>query len=146
MNKYIVRGVNHLMIITADNKDKAVAEFYKVNKERVLMVVEHGTKCKVLLAGKITGEPVKECFYKFTDARYDIRWMFTGVPCEVINPLYLDGISFGVSHDEAVDINLRELKTCTHLYMLKDWQKSKGARYIHAQAERDNIQIIYEEF
>jgi len=109
---------------------------------------------KVFISGKITGEPIYECMEKFylATARaqqrlartedYENR-IVTTYP-EVVNPLTLPGIHFGISHKEAMKICFAELKTCTHIYMMKDWKESKGAKEEHQFAIDNGIEIIYE--
>lgn len=100
---------------------------------------------KVFISGKITGEPIEECFYKFGEA-----WEYlSGLEkeyqiIEIVNPLRLIGIHFGISHKEAMEICLKELKTCSHIYMLKDWKESKGAMMEHQFALDNGIKIIYQ--
>lgn len=99
---------------------------------------------KVFISGKITGEPIDECFYKFGEA-----WEYlSGLEkedqiIEIVNPLWIDGIHFGISHKEAMEICLKELKTCSHIYILKDWKESEGAMIEHQFALDNGIIIIY---
>ncbi len=98
---------------------------------------------KVFISGKITGEPIRKCVDKFSLA-YSVLWMKESISTEIINPLILKGIHFGISHKEAMKICRAELKTCTHIYMLKDWKESKGAKDEHQFAVDNGIEIIYE--
>ena len=109
------------------------------------MKVELEEAKKVFISGKITGEPISECFYKFRDA----RWYIDGLEkedqiIEIVDPLWLKGIHFGISHQEAMKICLEALKTCSHIYMLKDWKESKGAMMEHQFAKDNGIKIIYQ--
>lgn len=100
---------------------------------------------KVFISGKITGEPIAECFYKFYDAgRYIIGLEKEGQLIRIANPLWLKGIHFGISHKEAMEICLKALKDCTHIFMLKDWKESKGAIMEHQFALDNGIKIIYQ--
>jgi len=102
---------------------------------------------KVFISGKITGEPINECYRKFVLATMEIHRQFKDYSIlwhNIINPLGLDGIHFGIDHDKAMKICRAELKTCTHIYMLKDWKKSKGAKDEHQFAVDNGIEIIYE--
>ena len=109
-------------------------------------------KKKVFISGKITGEPILACGSKFYEAareigmsgKFDLRLLMEGQKDKIVNPLYLRGIHFGISHKEAMEICLKELKTCTHIYMLKDWKQSKGAKMEHEFAKNNNIKIIYQ--
>ena len=100
---------------------------------------------KIYIAGKITGEPIRECYEKFWFASDYIclemsEIMFT----EIINPLELKGIYFGITHQKAMDICLDALKECTHAYFLKDWKESEGAKIEHKFCIDNGIKIIYQ--
>lgn len=100
---------------------------------------------KVFISGKITGEPIDDCLYKFNDASsYILRFGLCGHLTETVNPLFLEGIYFGIPHEEAMEICLKELKTCSHIYMLKDWKESEGAMIEHQFALDNGIKIIYQ--
>lgn len=97
---------------------------------------------KIYIAGKITGEPVYECIGKFDNAYQYIFWdLFYS---DIINPLELPGIHFGIKHEDAMKICLEALKDCTHIYMISDWKNSKGAREEHQFALDNGIEIIYQ--
>ena len=100
---------------------------------------------KVFISGKITGEPIFECSYKFSDAcGYIFGLQKEDQIIEVVNPLWLEGIYFGISHQEAMKICLEALKDCSHIFMLKDWKESKGAMMEHQFAMDNGIKIIYQ--
>lgn len=96
---------------------------------------------KVFISGKITGEPIYKGSGKFLLGQVELGRMGFG---NTINPLELDGIHFGISHEEAMKICLKELKTCTHIYMLSDWRESDGAQTEHQFALDNGIEIIYQ--
>ena len=96
---------------------------------------------KVFISGKITGESIYYCTEKFSKAMWGL--VYDGFDI-IINPLSMDGIHFGVSHEDAMKLCLDELKTCTHIYMLKDWDQSKGAKIEHEFAKKNGLTIIYE--
>lgn len=97
---------------------------------------------KVFISGKITGEPIGRCIAKFAKAVKNVE---DSTICEEwVNPLVIEGIHFGISHEEAMKLCLAELKTCTHIYMLKDWKDSKGATDEHQFALDNGIEVIYE--
>src|SRR5690606_28139233 len=100
---------------------------------------------KVFISGKITGQPIAECIYKFSDAGWYIYGLIKEDQIiEIVNPLWLKGIHFGISHKEAMEICLEALKDCTHIYMLRDWKESEGARIEHQFALDNGIKIIYQ--
>src|SRR5699024_480405 len=99
---------------------------------------------KIFISGKITGEPPESCIDKFYKARYEILLKYGVYESKIIIPLKIQGIHFGISHEDAMKLCLDELKTCTHIYMLKDWEQSKGAKMEHEFARNNGITIIYE--
>ena len=107
---------------------------------------------RVFISGKITGEPIWECINKFTKAesniirllKLDMRLDMGGNGDVVFNPPFLAGIHFGIKHDEAMEICFNVLETCTHIYMLKDWELSRGAKMEHDMAKEYGLEIIYE--
>lgn len=103
---------------------------------------------KIFISGKITGESIYECLHKFSMVESD--WYFESVLNEIkdaifINPLFIDGIHFGISHDEAMKLCFKELESCDAIYMLKDWKESTGAKMEHERAKELGIKIYYEE-
>ena len=100
---------------------------------------------KVFISGKITGEPIYKCLFKFNEVLLYIMGLEKEDRIiETANPLYLKGIHFGISHKEAMEICLEALKDCSHIYMLKDWKESEGAKIEHQFALDNNIKIIYQ--
>ena len=101
---------------------------------------------KIFISGKITGEPIVECVEKFHDAWLMVLDEWNGFyhSDSAVNPLELEGIHFGISHVEAMKICFEALKECTHIYMLKDWKQSKGAKMEHDFAKQNGLTIIYE--
>ena len=80
-------------------------------------------KKKVFISGKISGEPILDCFNKFEKAEKELL----GKDFEVVNPLKIKGMTFGIEWIDAMWLCADELATCTHIYMLSDWKNSKGA-------------------
>lgn len=107
---------------------------------------------KVFISGKITGEPVLDCLHKFGSV--EVSHHFGGYnellglqeldEVTFVNPLLIEGIHFGISHQEAMDLCFKELDTCQAIFMLKDWKDSKGALMEHERAKRLKIKIFYE--
>lgn len=97
---------------------------------------------KVFISGKITGEEISACMRKFEIAEKVLDSF--NVFDEIINPLKIDGVHFGITHDDAMEMCLDELQDCTHIYMLKDWQTSVGAKKEYKFAGENNIMILHE--
>lgn len=125
----------HDLILTIEEMDEIVFE-----AQRLIEKINKLNRMKVFISGKITGEPIIPCVFKFTQAMRDekIRDFET-----IIHPFHLD-VYFGISHKEAMEICLEALKDCTHIYMLKDWKESKGAKIEHQFALENGIKIIYQ--
>ena len=102
---------------------------------------------KIFISGKITGERISQCSWKFYKARSEVRRMeiFTSAEkATTIEPLDLPGIVFGISHQEAMEICMKELESCDAIFMLRDWKESKGATMEHEKANELGIKIIYQ--
>lgn len=106
----------------------------------------HDMFINIYIAGKVTGEPFRACFLKFLNAMIQIS---SAVDIDllprIVNPLTLPGIVIGISHKEAMKICLAALKHCTHIYMLRDWRDSDGAKEELAFAIEHDLTVIYEE-
>lgn len=107
---------------------------------------------KIFISGKITGEPILACGTKFYEAEreigmngnFDLRLFMEGRKDRIVNPLYLKGIHFGISHEEAMKICLSELKTCDAIYMLKDWKQSEGAQLEYRKAKEWGKKVFFQ--
>lgn len=96
---------------------------------------------KVYIAGKITGEPIEECFFKFHQAEMFVSdSRFT----EAINPLKLPGIYFGINYNRAMSICLKALRECDAIYLLRDWEQSPGAMTELIRAKEWGLEIIWQ--
>lgn len=97
---------------------------------------------RIFISGKISGEPVIDTVRRFQSVEFDMK---ISEPTEFINPLELPGIHFGISYEEAMNICLTALETCDTIYMLRDWQESKGARMEHERAKELGLKIMYQQ-
>lgn len=91
---------------------------------------------KVYISGKITGNP----FYKDEFALAERVIEASG--CEAVNPCAeeIDGGSW-------LDYMRRDIKLladCDGVYMLQNWQESKGAKIEHQLARDLGLRIYYE--
>lgn len=102
---------------------------------------------RIFISGKISGEQIARCFWKFHYAGLDVEIMMLklGFDVEVINPLDMPGVNFGEKYTKYIHLCNEALKTCTHIYMLKDWEKSQGAKKEHAFAKKLGLKIIYQD-
>lgn len=102
---------------------------------------------KIFISGKITGEPIAECFEKFrqaSDSWTRTRAAIIKKKVVAMNPLMLPGICFDIEHGEAMNICFDALAKCDAIFMLKDWKQSKGAQMEHEKAKSLGLEIHYE--
>lgn len=93
---------------------------------------------KIYIAGKVTGEPLKECKEKFLKAEFLLKRKGNSV----VNPMRL--CSVDSNWKAAMKICIKNLIDCDEIYMLTDWKKSKGARIEHFIAIVIGLKIFYE--
>lgn len=89
---------------------------------------------KVYIAGAISNDP--EYFHKFS--RAEISLIKAGHA--VINPVK----NLGFEYREYINMGLCELMHCDAIYLLKGWEKSKGAQLERKYAETVGIKILME--
>ena len=94
---------------------------------------------KIYISGKITG--LHKIFYtaKFNEAHNECHM----AGYEVLNPLLLSH-----NHDKSWKSYMREdllaLKLCDSIYMISNWEESRGAKIEHWFAKRYGKKIIYQ--
>lgn len=93
---------------------------------------------KIYIAGKVTGEDTGKVFLKFSIAEF----MLKNRKYEVVNPMKITSQSW--SWEKCMKVCIDQLLTCDVIYMLKDWQSSKGATLEHQIAKIYNLKIIYQ--
>lgn len=117
---------------------------------------------RLFISGKITNESVMPCVHKFQKAATaiyirnigerltqhklpeDLENYLEGNKVEAINPLEIEGINFGIGREYAMILCLDELKYCDAIYMLKDWERSDGAKEEHQFALDNGLKIFYQ--
>lgn len=91
------------------------------------------------ISGKISGLDYTTAEAMFKQAETDlIKYGY-----RVINPMSLPH-EHGRSWAEFMREDLKALLNCTHIFMLSNWQDSKGAIIEHELAEDLGINIFYE--
>ena len=95
---------------------------------------------KIYIAGKITG---------FTRADYQAKFLIAQKNLEyaghkVMNPAYVNATD-GFEHEDYIHICYAMIDVCDAIYMLKDWQQSKGARMELQYAADWGKGILYED-
>lgn len=118
---------------------------------------------KVYLSGAITGLPEKEWKEMFMEASREItnpkfknRIVLEMKPSDdIVSPIDIS-IQVEKQHkvayfgrslptwEDYMKACLRALTHCTHIYMLKNWKESRGAKVEHQMAVDLGIEIIYQ--
>lgn len=92
---------------------------------------------KWYISGKISGLPTEQVTAKFRQAEQQIR----AFGHEPINPLD-NGVDKEASWNEHLVADIALLLECDAIYLLKDWEASKGARIEANIAEECGLEII----
>jgi hypothetical protein len=94
---------------------------------------------KIYISGKITGLDYEQAVKSFQDAEDKLN----NEGYITVNPMKLNH-----EHDKSWESYMREdlkaLLDCTHIYMMKNWDTSRGAIVEHNLAKELNIEIIHE--
>lgn len=107
---------------------------------------------RVYIAGKVTGDPdYKAKFEKAEEKVRDFAFFDRqGVKAAIAGWFNFEPVSpaafipEGTRWHIAMPRCLLRLAFCSYVYMLKDWQESRGARKEHSLAQFLHKQIIYE--
>lgn len=95
---------------------------------------------RVYISGPMTG--VKGYHREFAKAEEKLRLMGH----DAVNPARIaDIIRTELKHEEWLNIDVALLKVCDAIYMLKNWQESRGANREFGYAMGAGLKIIYEE-
>ena len=90
---------------------------------------------KIYIAGPITGVPDYKQHFAAAEKRLRDAGHIT------MNPAVLPE---GFTHAEYMHICYAMIDVCEAVYMLEGWRESKGARWEHAKAYRDEKTIMFE--
>ena len=94
----------------------------------------------IYISGPITG--VENYMENFSSA--EVRLADRG--WHVVNPAKMGWIlPRNAEWADYMIIDFQLLAACSYIYMLKDWEKSKGAKEEIAFAKKNGIQVIYHE-
>jgi hypothetical protein len=93
----------------------------------------------IYISGGITGiSTYRETFKK---AEEFLRTKHNHVP---VNPVNIGDALINPSYEDYMKADLKALLNCTHIFMLKNWKKSKGACFELATAKMCGLEIIYD--
>lgn len=96
---------------------------------------------RVYISGKISGLDKEEYMSHFADAEKKLLEMGH----EPINPAkYNDMLPTTLSWDQYMWIDLSLLSLCDVIYMLDNWESSKGAKVEREMALKRHMIVIYE--
>lgn len=95
---------------------------------------------KIYIAGKITGEDENAVFNKFASAK--VRLENSG---ELVMSPHVLLEDRGFEHGDYMHICYAMIDVCDAIFVLKDWQKSKGARMELQYACDHQKRIFYED-
>lgn len=94
---------------------------------------------KIYIAGRITGREIETAFKQFEQAENILKEWGE----EIVNPMRLPHDHDKTWKSYMVEC-IAELVKCDSIYMLKGWQKSKGARLELHIAKKLNYKIFYQ--
>lgn len=96
---------------------------------------------KIYISGKITGLSEKVAKKQFSDAQTQLKGMYPG--CETINPMEVQH-----DHDQSwlnfMKQDIKAMMDCNAIFMLKNWQESKGAIVEYTLAKGLGYEIIHQ--
>ena len=93
---------------------------------------------KIYISGPITN--VIDYKEKFARAEQNLKAKYSDA--EIINPTVLDKLP--LEYDEYMKLDLMLLDMCEGIYMLKDWEDSKGANREYGYALAKGKAIYFE--
>lgn len=97
---------------------------------------------KIYIAGKISGLDYEEALATFAQAERNLQ----GLGFDPVNPTKENGLDGDGKQYEWIEYMRRDiphLLSCEAIYLLPNWQDSKGARLEKHIAEELGMQIIY---
>ncbi len=92
---------------------------------------------KIYISGKISNQPIEHVRTKFKTAQEELEKQNH----EVVNPLN-NGLSEQNTWEQHMVRDIELLFLCNAIYLLNDWQESKGAQIEHFIAQKTNKVIL----
>lgn len=98
---------------------------------------------RIYISGKISNLPYAEVVEKFAAAELKLAAAYPG--CAIENPIRITGHLPQTEHWETfMRLCVEALTKCTHIFMLKDWTRSPGAKVELKLAIDLGLTIIFE--
>lgn len=94
---------------------------------------------KIYLSGKITGLPYEEALKKFNLAENIAKT----ISLEVVNPMTIEH-NHDLSWESYMKQDLKAMLDCDSIYMLSNWEDSKGATIERDLAIKLNLSVYHE--
>lgn len=98
---------------------------------------------KVYISGKVSGLPFEEVYKKFEAAESELSNHWNG-KLTPVNPVKLVEQNDSYTWEDYMEKDIALLLRCQAIYMLTDWEDSKGARCEHALAKELGLRIVYQ--
>jgi hypothetical protein len=95
---------------------------------------------KVYISGKISGLEFADAYSNFEFAEEYINLLTNHV---AVNPMKIEHVH-DLSWESYMVEDIRALFSCDAIYLLSNWEESKGARIEKAIAKEMDIEIIYQ--
>ena len=95
---------------------------------------------KVYISGKISGLEFADAYSNFEFAEKYINLLNNHV---AVNPMKIEHVH-DLSWESYMVEDIRALFSCDAIYLLSNWEESKGARIEKAIAKEMDIEIIYQ--
>lgn len=96
---------------------------------------------RIYISGKITGCDRVQYLTKFALAEQHLR----DKGYSVVNPAAVNGrLPDDTTYDEYMKMSMLMLSFCDAIYMLEDWEESRGARHEKNTAEKKGMSILFQ--
>lgn len=89
---------------------------------------------KLYISGPISNDPDYKT--KFESVATELKGKY-----EILSPLFIQA---ALNWEEYMEIDIAMVKVCDVIYMMKNWEQSKGATVEHAMAQALGKEIIYQ--